>query len=86
MVIIQNFLKSIEVLFRGLIKQLSKNELELLRRNEHLHLKLHLFPLRCSKKLHLQSYLEMLWSETGYFGLLGNNFILFIILLYLIER
>ena len=28
----------------------------------------------------------MLWSETGYFGLLGNNYILFIILLYLIER
>ena len=23
----------------------------------------------CSKKLHLQAYLEMLWSETGYFGL-----------------
>ena len=40
----------------------------------------------CSEKLHLQSYLEMLWSETGYFGLLGNNLILFIILLYLIER
>ena len=39
----------------------------------------------CSKKLHLQSYLEMLWSETVYFGLLGNNLILFIILLYLIE-
>ena len=36
----------------------------------------------CSKKLHLQSYLEMLWSEMGYFGLLGNNLILFIILLY----
>ena len=41
--------------------------------------------LRCSKKLHIQSYLEMLWSETGYFGLLGNNIILFIILLYLIK-
>ena len=41
---------------------------------------------KCSKKLHLQSYLEMLWPETGYFGLLGNNQILFIILLYLIER
>ena len=40
----------------------------------------------CSEKLHLQSYLEMLWSETGCFGLLGNNIILFIILLYLIER
>ena len=40
----------------------------------------------CSKKLHLQSYLEILWSETGYFGLLGKNLILFIILLYLIER
>ena len=26
----------------------------------------------CSKKLHLQSYLEMLWSETGYFELLGK--------------
>ena len=39
-----------------------------------------------SEKLHLRSYLEMLWSETGYFGLLGNNLILFIILLYLIER
>ena len=36
----------------------------------------------CSKKLHLQSYLEKLWSEMGYFGLLGNNHILFIILLY----
>ena len=40
----------------------------------------------CSKKLHLQYYLEMLWSETGYFGLLGKNLILFIILLYIIER
>ena len=40
----------------------------------------------CSKKLHLQSYLEMLWSETGYFGLLGNNIILVIILLDIIER
>ena len=40
----------------------------------------------CSEKLHLQSYLEMLWSKTGYFGLLGNNYILFIILLYLIKR
>ena len=39
----------------------------------------------CSDKLHLLSYLEMLWSETGYFGLLGDNYILFIILLYLIE-
>ena len=27
----------------------------------------------CSKKLHIQSYLEMLWSKTEYFGLLGNN-------------
>ena len=27
----------------------------------------------CSDKLHLWSYLEMLWSEMGYFGLLGNN-------------
>ena len=26
----------------------------------------------CSEKLHLQLYLEMLWSETGYFGLLGK--------------
>ena len=40
----------------------------------------------CSKKLHLQSYLEMLWSETECFGLLGNNIILVIILLDLIER
>ena len=40
----------------------------------------------CSEKLHLQSYLEMIWSKTGYFGLLGNNIILFIILLDLIER
>ena len=39
----------------------------------------------CSEQLHLQSYLEMLWSETGYFGLLGNNHILFIILLHLIK-
>ena len=38
-----------------------------------------------SDKLHLQYYLEMLLSEMGYFGLLGNNFILFIILLYIIE-
>ena len=30
--------------------------------------------------------LEMLWSETGYFGLLGNKHGLYIILLYLIER
>ena len=29
----------------------------------------------CSKELHLQSYLEILWSEMGYFGLLGNNLI-----------
>ena len=40
----------------------------------------------CSKKLHLQSYLEMIWSKTGCFGLLGNNIILVIILLDLIER
>ena len=40
----------------------------------------------CSEKLHLQSYLEMIWSKTGYFGLLGNNYILLIILLYIIER
>ena len=39
-----------------------------------------------SEKLHLQSYLEMLWSETGCFRLLGNNIILVIILLDLIER
>ena len=39
----------------------------------------------CSEKLNLQSYLEMLSSETGYFGLLGNSHILFIILLYIIE-
>ena len=31
----------------------------------------------CSEKLHLRSYLETLWSETRYFGLLGNNHILF---------
>ena len=31
----------------------------------------------CSEKLHFQSYLEMLWYETGYFGLLGNNHICF---------
>ena len=30
--------------------------------------------------------LEMLWSKTGYFGLLGNKHSLYIILLYLIER
>ena len=41
---------------------------------------------RCSDKLHPQSYLEMLWSKTGYFGFLGNKHILYIILLYLIER
>ena len=29
----------------------------------------------CSNKLHLWYYLEMLWSKTGYFGLLGNNHI-----------
>ena len=29
--------------------------------------------MECSEKLHLQSYLEMLWSKTGYFGLLGNK-------------
>ena len=29
--------------------------------------------------------LEMLWSETGYVGLLGNKHSLYIILLYLIE-
>ena len=40
----------------------------------------------CSEKLHLQHYLEMLWSGTGYFALLGNNIILVIILLDLIER
>ena len=39
----------------------------------------------CRKKLHLRSYLETVWSETGYFGLLGNNCILFIVLLYIIE-
>ena len=42
--------------------------------------------LGCSKKLYLQSYLEILWSETGYFGLLDNDIILVIILLDLIER
>ena len=30
--------------------------------------------------------LEMLWSKTGYFGLLGNKHSFYIILLYLIER
>ena len=39
----------------------------------------------CSEKLHLQSYLENVWSATGYFGLLRNNHIFFIILLYIIE-
>ena len=34
----------------------------------------------------LSLFLEMLWSETGYFGLLGNNYILFGILLYPIKR
>ena len=38
-----------------------------------------------SEKLHLRSYLEKVWSKTGYFELLGNNHILFIILLYPIE-
>ena len=41
--------------------------------------------LDCSDKLHLQSYLEMIWSKTGYFGLLGNNIILVIILLDIIK-
>ena len=40
----------------------------------------------CSEKLHLQYYLEMIWSETRCFGLLGNDIILVIILLDLIER
>ena len=39
-----------------------------------------LYERECSNKIHLWSYLETLWSETGYFGLLGNNHILFIIL------
>ena len=43
-------------------------------------------PYSCSEKLHLQSYLEMIWSKTGYFGLLGNNIKLVIILLDLIKR
>ena len=38
----------------------------------------------CSEKLDLQSYLEMLWSEKGYFGLLGNNHFFLINLLYCI--
>ena len=46
----------------------------------------HLAVTECSERLHLQSYLEMLWSKTGYFGLLGNTHILYIILLYPIER
>ena len=29
--------------------------------------------------------MEILWYERGYFGLLGNNYILFIILLYSIK-
>ena len=37
----------------------------------------------CSDKLHLWSYLDTVWLKTGYFGLLGNNHILFIILLHL---
>ena len=39
----------------------------------------------CSKKLHLQSYLDMLWSETGYFGLLGNNLI-FLLSYYILSK
>ena len=39
----------------------------------------------CSENLHLWYYLDTVWSETGYFGLLGNNHILFIILLYIIK-
>ena len=30
---------------------------------------------RCREKLHLQYYLEMLWSKMVYFGLLGDNHI-----------
>ena len=44
------------------------------------------FGTNCTKKLHLQSYLEMLWYKTGYFGQLGNNNILFIILIYIIKQ
>ena len=39
-----------------------------------------------SKKLHVESYLDMLWSKIGYFGLLEDTYNLFNILLYLIER
>ena len=45
-----------------------------------------LYERECSYKLHLQYYLETVWFETGYFVLFGNNHILFITLLYLIER
>ena len=38
----------------------------------------------CSKKWHLQYYLDMLWSKKWYFGILWNTYILFIIPLYLI--
>ena len=62
------------------------DECELLKTMTSLKIHCIQFSLRnnCSVKLHLQSYLEMLWSETGYFGPLRNNLILFIILLYLI--
>ena len=36
----------------------------------------------CSDKLHLRYYLETLWSETVYFGLLGNNHIFFNPIIY----
>ena len=39
----------------------------------------------CSEKLHLQSYLEMLWFETGYFGLLGT-FIFCLLSYYILSK
>ena len=39
-----------------------------------------------SDKWHIWSLIELLWSERGYFGILGNTHILFIILLYPLKR
>ena len=39
-----------------------------------------------SNKWHLKSKKEILWSKRRYFGILGNNHILFSILLYPIKR